>query len=108
MNNSSVDMIVNNAVQDARQRRHEYVTTEHLLNALLADKEVDDFLTALNIDTSGIVADTTSFLETELDEMGEGEIEQQMGTKITGALERVLKQKMTVVVAESESNIKRS
>lgn len=95
MNNSRVDIIVNNAVQDARVRRHEFVTTEHLLNALLVDQEIADFLGKLNIDTSGIIVDNTSFLDSELEEMGEGEIDPTMGTKITGTLERVLKRAVT-------------
>lgn len=94
MNNANAEIIVNVAIQEARTRRHEFVTTEHLLTALLANQEINDLLSKLDIDTNGILQDVASFLDSELEQLPEHELDSP-DTKITNTLERVLKRAVT-------------
>ena len=92
MNHPRLDGIVQRALTDAKDRRHEYITTEHLLGAVLLEDEVGELLESLSIDINEIIADNTAFLEFELEEIGEGETP---GSKYTSTLERVFKRAVT-------------
>ncbi len=60
------------AVDEAVKRRHEYVTLEHLLFALLEDKSASDILFNCGADLLGIKTALTEFFETSIEQMPEG------------------------------------
>lgn len=64
-----LENIVNIAFKDATDRGHEYVTLEHLLNAILIDKEVEEILLAAQIDVPGLLQDNTNYLENEIEKL---------------------------------------
>ena len=51
------------AMSEARERRHEYVTLEHLLLALCVDPNALEVLEAVRVDTSLIIAELEEFFE---------------------------------------------
>jgi ATP-dependent Clp protease ATP-binding subunit ClpA len=55
------------AVNDAIKRRHEYVTLEHLLFALLHDKEAIDILKNCGGSVEGLRSEVSKFLSTEIE-----------------------------------------
>ncbi|MDX6711769.1 MAG: ATP-dependent Clp protease ATP-binding subunit ClpA [Blastocatellia bacterium] len=55
------------AVNDAIKRRHEYVTLEHLLFALLHDKEAIDVLKNCGGSVDGLRSEVSKFLSTEIE-----------------------------------------
>ena len=55
------------AVNDAIKRRHEYVTLEHLLSALLHDKEAVDILRNCGGSIDGLRTELSNFLTSEID-----------------------------------------
>ncbi len=85
MSDEKLQRIAQLAFKEAIDRRHEYVTLEHLLVALLADTDVIALLEDMDVSTDGIIEDATSYLDTEIeslpDDIG--------GAKKTVALERV-------------------
>ena len=85
MTNSRINTIVNLALQGAVTRRHEYVTLEHLLIALLADEDITSLLQESKINVAGISADVSAYLDTEIDKLDEPPVK----AKKTLALERV-------------------
>lgn len=94
MNNQDrVEQIVNNAFKDAYTRHHEYVTLEHLLNALLSDQEIEDLLIESGIDIAELQKDTASYLSTEIETVNEEILGTQ--SKITLTIERVFKRAVT-------------
>jgi ATP-dependent Clp protease ATP-binding subunit ClpA len=61
------------AVEDTAQRRHEMLTLEHLLLALLHDPDSATLLEALGVKLDKLEADLVSFLNDEMEQLPEGE-----------------------------------
>ena len=73
------------AVADARRRRHEYVTLEHLLHAMARDKIASEILAACGADLAELEKELGDYLDRTLEaRTGTGEPEQ------TAAFQRVL------------------
>ncbi|NNE65011.1 MAG: ATP-dependent Clp protease ATP-binding subunit ClpA [Pyrinomonadaceae bacterium] len=60
------------AVDEAVKRRHEYVTLEHLLFALLEDKSARDILFNCGADLDEIRSSLSEFFDTSVEQMPEG------------------------------------
>jgi ATP-dependent Clp protease ATP-binding subunit ClpA len=75
------------AVDDVRGRRHEYLTLEHLLLAILDDPSGADIVTKCAGDVEKLRGDLERFLSEEVDELPEGE---ESGPDQTLAFQRVL------------------
>jgi ATP-dependent Clp protease ATP-binding subunit ClpA len=89
---SRVEYLVNVAFREAMDKRHEYVTLEHLLAALLLDQEITQFLMDLKVDASGLMSDTDAYINTEIDTLPEDSLET---TQVTSTLEHVFKRAVT-------------
>ena len=75
------------AVDDVRTRRHEYLTLEHLLLAILDDPSGADIVTKCGGDIEKLRGDLERFLEEQVDELPE---EEDSGPDQTLAFQRVL------------------
>jgi ATP-dependent Clp protease ATP-binding subunit ClpA len=60
------------ALEEAAKRRHEYLTLEHVLLALLHDPDTADVLLAVGTDIARLERDLTAYLESEVDKLPEG------------------------------------
>ena len=78
---------LNLALGEAAKRRHEYLTLEHLLYALLEDKGACDIIKACGGSVQNIRAELDKFLNENMEELPNG-IEAM--PSYTSALERVL------------------
>lgn len=85
MSEESLQKIVHDAYLQAKSRKHEYVTLEHLLVSLLDHKDIANALEKINIPIQDICNDTVSYLDTEIEKLDE-DVET---AKKTVALERV-------------------
>ena len=63
MLSKDLEVTLNEAFKGARSRRHEFMTVEHLLLALLANNIAADVLTACGIDLSTLNQELTDFVE---------------------------------------------
>ena len=61
------------AVEDTARRRHEMLTLEHLLLALLHDPDSAALLEALGVKLSKLEKDLEAFLDTEMEQLPDGE-----------------------------------
>jgi len=75
------------AVEDVRVRRHEYLTLEHLLLAILDDPTGADIVAKCGGEPDGLRGDLERFLDEQVDELPEGE---ESGPDQTIAFQRVL------------------
>jgi ATP-dependent Clp protease ATP-binding subunit ClpA len=75
------------AVDDVRERRHEYLTLEHLLLAILDDPSGADVITKCSGDCEKLRGELERFLDEEVEELPEGE---ESGPDQTLAFQRVL------------------
>src|SRR5215475_8264821 len=60
------------AIEEARRRRHEYLTLEHLLLAMLDNRQVARMLRALGADLEALREGLQQFLDEALESLPEG------------------------------------
>ena len=60
------------AMEDAAQRRHEYLTTEHVLLALLHDPDTAEVLEAVGVNLSRLEKELDAYLDAEVETLPEG------------------------------------
>ena len=65
--NSSLEKTFNRAVDTAKQYRHDYVTIEHMLFAMIHDEGFNEFLSDFGIKVEDMGKDLARYLETQLD-----------------------------------------
>ncbi|PRQ05336.1 ATP-dependent Clp protease ATP-binding subunit ClpC [Enhygromyxa salina] len=71
---------LDSAIQDTRRRRHEYITLEHLLLALLDDPSARAVLTGCNAEVDELRAELEAFLDEHVPKLSEeGEVQQTVG-----------------------------
>jgi len=90
------------AVDDVRARRHEYLTLEHLLLAILDDPSGADIVTKCGGDVEKLRGELERFLDEEVDELPEGE---ESGPDQTLAFQRVLQRAAMHVQAAGRSQM---
>src|SRR5512136_105775 len=73
------------AVAEARRRRHEYVTLEHLLHAMVKDKVASEVLVACGADLKALERDLEEYLDRTLESLSASADPEQ-----TAAFQRVL------------------
>lgn len=74
------------AMDEAKQRRHEYLTLEHVLLALLHDPSSSDALKACGVKLDKLERDLTLYLDNEVEKLPEG---REMDPQQTMAFSRV-------------------
>jgi ATP-dependent Clp protease ATP-binding subunit ClpA len=74
-----------NALGEARRRRHEYVTLEHLLHAMTRDKVASEVLLACGADLKALERDLEEYLDRTLESLSSSQDPEQ-----TAAFQRVL------------------
>jgi ATP-dependent Clp protease ATP-binding subunit ClpA len=90
------------AVDDVRARRHEYLTLEHLLLAILDDPSGADIVIKCGGDVEKLRGELERFLDEEVDELPEGE---ESGPDQTLAFQRVLQRAAMHVQAAGRSQM---
>ena len=63
--NKSINDILDKAFKMAMNKEHEYVTLEHLTLIMLENKEIIDFLSAMDIKVEPIIEDINNFLQSQ-------------------------------------------
>lgn len=100
MLSSELEVTLHQAFQDARDRRHEFMTVEHLLLALLDNDSALQVLNACAADVAGLRTDLTQFIEESTPLIPEKD---ERETQPTLGFQRVL-QRAVFHVQSSESN----
>ena len=66
MLSDNLEKTIKRSVSYANDRQHEYVTLEHLLLALIDDKNARDVLNACNVDVENLKISLIKYLDEEL------------------------------------------
>src|SRR5690606_2681662 len=83
----SLEQALHQALTFANERRHEYATLEHLLLALLDDKDAAAVMRACNVDLAELRRTLLDYIDTELDNLITGYDED---SKPTSGFQRVI------------------
>ncbi|MGI5308951.1 ATP-dependent Clp protease ATP-binding subunit ClpA [Rheinheimera sp. WS51] len=88
MLNKDLELTLNLAFRFARERRHEYMTVEHLLLALLDNPAAGEALNSCGVNIEKLRAELASFIDSTTPVLPEGELERD--TQPTLGFQRVL------------------
>ena len=95
--------VFDRAVNSAKQWRHEYVTLEHLLYAMLDDSKFSNILKGYGTDPEDIKNHLKTYLDNKLE--GIKMTHSKFKPKKTVSVERVLNRAFTQVLFSGRSNI---
>jgi ATP-dependent Clp protease ATP-binding subunit ClpA len=94
--NNSLEKIFDKAVDTAKNYKHEYVTIEHMLFAMLLDGGFNEFLKDFGVKVENMGKDLAHYLETQLDSIKTKD--EKITPKKTTSLERVFNRCFTSVL----------
>jgi ATP-dependent Clp protease ATP-binding subunit ClpA len=97
INNPEVEQIIEQAVQIAQHRNHQYVTLEHVLLSLVTYEPFRNQLDNFGTDTDGLVIDVTGYVDSLTTIVVKEENRPQQPRK-TNALERMFNRAVTQVL----------
>ena len=104
MFNQDVQIAFTLAVREAQRRRHEYLTTEHVLYALLFEGVGQQILTACGGDVDGLKEQLESFFDLHLEHLPEG-VEDEEVPRQTLALQRMLQRTVLHMQASNQREV---
>ena len=102
--NESLEDIFENAVKEAEARRHEYVTIEHLLLALVKDQEVGTVLAELKTNVSAMILDIESYLDTKCADIVSKNVN-PVAPRKTASLERLMNRAFTQALFQGRQSV---
>lgn len=93
-NNPEIEQIVENSVRIARDRKHEYVLTEHLTLSLVNHVPFRNCLEKFGVDAQGLESELSAYLDSLVHLVKQGEVQPRK----TNALERTFNRALTQVL----------
>jgi ATP-dependent Clp protease ATP-binding subunit ClpA len=96
---------LDSAIQDTRRRRHEYITLEHLLLALLDDPSARDVLTGCNAEIEQLRAELESFLEAHVPKLSSDGDDDDAQVQQTVGVGRVLQRAVLHVQGAGKAEV---
>ena len=98
-----LEVTLNLAFKSAREKRHEFMTVEHLLLALLDDASASSVLKACGADISVLRQDLSEFVDSTTPTLPEAQLEQD--TQPTHGFQRVLQRAVFQVNSANHSEV---
>ncbi|HSG53393.1 MAG TPA: Clp protease N-terminal domain-containing protein, partial [Rheinheimera sp.] len=103
MLNKDLELTLNLAFRFARERRHEYMTVEHLLLALLDNPAAGDALRSCGANIEKLRQELSSFIDSTTPVLPDGELERD--TQPTLGFQRVLQRAVFHVQSSGKSEV---
>ena len=102
--NEGLENIFENAVKEAEKRRHEYVTIEHVLLALIKDESVGTVLHEFKINVGMLIKDVEDYLDTKCNDIvTKGK--EAMTPRKTASLERLMNRAFTQALFQGRQDV---
>ena len=102
--NESLEGIFENALKEAEKRKHEYVTIEHVLLALIKDKNIGTTLTDFKINVSQLIKDVEDYLDTKCSEIVT-KSKEPITPRKTASLERLMNRAFTQALFQGRQDV---
>ena len=87
--NEGLENIFENALKEAEKRKHEYVTIEHVLLALIKDESIGTVLHDFKIQVGALIKDIEDYLDTKCNDIVT-KSKEPMTPRKTASLERLI------------------
>jgi len=101
-----LENIFEQAVKEAESRRHEYVTIEHLLLALVKDKEIGNVLVDFKVNVSAFIRDIELYLDNEVKDIVIKDPKKPVNPRKTASLERLMNRAFTQALFQGRQDLK--
>ena len=102
--NEGLENIFENAVKEAEKRRHEYVTIEHVLLALIKDNDVGTVLHDFKVNVGMLIKDVEDYLDTKCNDIiAKGK--EPMTPRKTASLERLMNRAFTQALFQGRQDV---
>jgi ATP-dependent Clp protease ATP-binding subunit ClpA len=102
--NEGLENIFENAVVEAEKRRHEYVTIEHVLLALIKDESIGTTLTEYKVVVGALIKDVEDYLDTKCkDIVTKGK--EPITPRKTASLERLMNRAFTQALFQGRQDV---
>jgi len=98
-----LEVTLNLAFKNAREKRHEFMTVEHLLLALLDDASASSVLRACGADLNALREDLSEFIDSTMPTIPDAQLEQE--TQPTHGFQRVLQRAVFQVNSANHSEV---
>ncbi|ODS14071.1 ATP-dependent Clp protease ATP-binding subunit ClpA [Pseudoalteromonas tetraodonis] len=103
MLNKDLELTLNTAFREARTRRHEFMTVEHLLLALLDNPSAGEALNACGVDISGLKTELLEFIDETTPVIPD--LEEERETQPTLGFQRVLQRAVFHVQSSGKNEV---
>ncbi len=103
MLNKDLELTLNAAFREARTRRHEFMTVEHLLLALLDNPSAGEALNACGVDISGLKTELLEFIDETTPVIPD--LEEELETQPTLGFQRVLQRAVFHVQSSGKNEV---
>jgi ATP-dependent Clp protease ATP-binding subunit ClpA len=102
--NEGLENIFENAVKEAERRRHEYVTIEHVLLALVKDESIGTVLHDFKVNVGMLIKDVEDYLDTKCNDIvAKGK--EPMTPRKTASLERLMNRAFTQALFQGRQDV---
>jgi ATP-dependent Clp protease ATP-binding subunit ClpA len=102
--NEGLENIFENAVKEAEKRRHEYVTIEHVLLALVKDESIGTVLHDFKVNVGMLIKDVEDYLDTKCNDIvAKGK--ESMTPRKTASLERLMNRAFTQALFQGRQDV---
>ncbi len=102
--NESLENIFENAVREAEKRKHEYVTIEHVLIALIKDENIGTTLHDFKINVSSLIRDIEDYLDTKCNDI-KTKSKEPVTPRKTASLERLMNRAFTQALFQGRQDV---
>jgi len=102
--NESLENIFENAVKEAEKRKHEYVTIEHVLLALVKDQNIGTTLHDFKINIGILIKDVEDYLDTKCNDIITKSKDKVVPRK-TASLERLMNRAFTQALFQGRQDV---
>ena len=106
MESKYIDNIIQNAVNFAKDKNHEYVTLEHIMFCLLEHEDITGLIKELKVDLNNIVEDLNQYLDDPVLNGLENEHGMKGDPKKTVATERIIQRALAQVIFSGREEVK--
>jgi|TARA_E500000318_G_scaffold109512_1_gene122651 ATP-dependent Clp protease ATP-binding subunit ClpA len=102
--NDKLEQIFENAMKEAEKRRHEYVTIEHILLALVKDQDVGTVLHDMNVKVPELITEIETYLDVKCSDIVAKDGKTPSPRK-TASLERLMNRAFTQALFQGRSDV---
>jgi len=102
--NEGLESIFENAVKEAEKRKHEYVTIEHVLLALVKNQDIGTVLLDFKINVSGLIREIENYLDTKCNDI-KVKSKEPVTPRKTASLERLMNRAFTQALFQGRQDV---